>query len=211
MGAKTMSRLDTRPSTEGREPAESERVTALLRQLEDVRHSNRRLVHANAELDLQMRTHAEQILAETARYEAARNQLQAQVNYFRAQSEHYQAEAKALWVENYELRVRLSALRYRAADRAARLVKRVPGLEWAARLTCRVLAAAARFALDPVVKGRGGRREEVSPSPPTPLPQSGGEGGRGAGLFLEVRAGGGEVTLSIPPQLSPSRAAHGAP
>jgi len=117
-----MSRLHTQPSAEGREWAESERITALLRQIEDVRHSNQRLVYANAELDLQMRTHAEQMLAETARYEAARNQLQAEVSY-------YQAEAKAVWVENYELRVQLSALRHRVANRVAQLVKRVPGLE----------------------------------------------------------------------------------
>jgi regulator of replication initiation timing len=129
-----MNRLQTQPSAEGKEWAESERVAALLRQIEDVRHSNQRLMYANAELDRQMRTHAEQVLAETARYEAARNQLQAEVSYYRAQSEHYQAEANALWVENYELRVRLSALRHRVANRAAQLVKRVPGLERALRL-----------------------------------------------------------------------------
>jgi regulator of replication initiation timing len=140
-----MSRLHTQPSAEGREWAESERVTALLRQIEEVRHSNQRLVYANAELDLQMRTQAEQMLAETAWYEAARNQLQAEVNYYRAQSEHYQAEAKALWVENYELRVRLSALRHRVANRVAQLVKRGPGLERVLRVTCKVLAAAASF------------------------------------------------------------------
>jgi regulator of replication initiation timing len=145
-----MSRLHTQPYAEGGERAESERVADLLRQIEELRHSNQRLVYANAELDLQMRTHAEQVLAETARHEAARNRLQAQVNYFRAQSDHYQAEAKALWVENYELRVRLSALRHRVANRAAQLVKGVPGLERGARVTCRALAAAARFVLRPI-------------------------------------------------------------
>jgi hypothetical protein len=124
-----MSRLHTQPSAEGRGRAEPERVAALLRQIEEVRHSNRRLVYANADLDQQMRTHAEQLLAETARYEADRNRLRAEVDYHRAQSEHYQAEANALWVENYELRVRLSALRHRVANRVAQLVKNVPGLE----------------------------------------------------------------------------------
>ena len=54
-------------------------------------------------------------------------------------------KAKALWVENYELRVRLSALRHRVANRVAQLVKRVPGLERVLRVTCRVVAAVASF------------------------------------------------------------------
>jgi hypothetical protein len=49
--------------------------------------------------------------------------------------------ARSYAVENYDLRVRLSALRYRVANRVVHLVKRVPGLERVLRVTCRVLAA----------------------------------------------------------------------
>jgi hypothetical protein len=147
-----MSHSHTQPSIEARAWAESERSTALLQQIVDLRHSNRRLVYANLELDQLMRAHAEQMLAETAQHEAARNQLQAEVNYYQAQSEHYQAEAQALWVENYELRVRLSALRHRVANRAAQLVKRVPGLERVLRM---ILSLKPRGPLRPGVATPG--------------------------------------------------------
>jgi hypothetical protein len=129
-----MNRSHTHPSTEDGEWTESERVTALLRQIEDLRHSNRRLVYANLELDQLMRTHAEQVLAKTAWYEAESKRLQGELQWWREHCEHHQAEAQAVWAENQALLVRLSALRYQVADRVAHFLKRVPGLERVLRL-----------------------------------------------------------------------------
>jgi uncharacterized small protein (DUF1192 family) len=133
---------------------EHERALALLRQVQELRRCNKRLQYDNLSLDAQLESH-EETVPELNRQIAVLNsqieRLQAEVERQRAWIEPFQREcqercdyflglknaAEALAIqlaaENDRLKVQLSSLRYRAADKILRLIGRVPGLTWSLR------------------------------------------------------------------------------